>query len=482
MKKFVTLFIVILFCAVLVCSCGETENGTTIENENELFDKTIAYSKVVYGDAEYDNIDIPSCFTIIEKHKSVASCRFENFYNKKDQLVYTSIIDLTNQFFIQNILPNSVRIIEYNEKGKFEKGEFNGSTLLFEYDENGNLIKIIKDGKATLVCEYNDKNLVVKRTENIEDVPDRYYTYEYDENDNITKISKYDPETNRVEYINEYKFSAQGLLLEQTITQNSSSYTYYGRTVYEYDSDNLKAKETTYNENGDIEDYTIYEYEGKKLVKKSCYNGKDELNKYYVYKYSNNGLSESYYDSHNNESEGLSLSRYAEYDKNSALIKYYEEFENDVPVDGYDYEYNASGNLIGIKSLNNSVESYELDYNEKDQVTKVHLFIEDSVSVKIQYQYSDDKVSKTTVYGKSDSLIKETDREMRVYFHNSRKTPALSFSYYLDNKNSVIESYYLETNTISVYEEYTPDGFGVKRIQYSKDGEITFQWSADENK
>lgn len=199
------------------------------------------------------------------------------------------------------------------------------STVIYEYDGNGRLVK--------------------ERTLGVNDAPVGYKQYERDENGNVTSMISYvanGPE----EYSEEY------------------------RTVYEYNESGLKMKET--NMVGDsAASTTMYAYEGKNLVSEKLYEG-SELVADCSYEYDENGRLVS--SSRTDNLEGSTQVTSYTYDDNGCVISVSTSVDGSV-TGRTDYTYDDNGNELTRKDYGangepvSSVKS-EYSYDEPGNIIK----------------------------------------------------------------------------------------------------------------
>lgn len=212
------------------------------------------------------------------------------------------------------------------------------STVIYEYDGNGQLVK-----ESTL---------------GINDAPVGYKQYERDENGNATSITSYvadGPE----EYSEEY------------------------RTVYEYNDSGLKVKETSFV-GDEAASTTMYAYEADRLVSEKLYEG-SELIAECAYEYDENGrLTAS---TRTDNIEGTAVVKSYTYDDKGRVISV--STATDGSVTGRtDYTYDDNGNELTRKDygagneLLSSVKN-EYAYDEPGNMIKCTRTQDDSGQVTV---------------------------------------------------------------------------------------------------
>lgn len=186
----------------------------------ELFLKndTIIKSQTIYSYDNNENIVLKQKFSKSDS----STTRYINNYNNRNQL--TSIV-----------YPNKTVFYTYNKQGKIitetKKYESHETKTLYSYDEHGNCLTKRNYGfKMSLDIDYkyNDKNLltsetVYRKTESGTTLYEEIH-YEYDQNqNNISR--KYVGGVSKQSDIS-YKYNEDGFLIEKTINNLVTIYTY----------------------------------------------------------------------------------------------------------------------------------------------------------------------------------------------------------------------------------------------------------------
>lgn len=265
---------------------------------------------------------------------------FEVYYN---ELGHTTKV-VNNGLVEENIYNDKMQVIAKNEIDK----DGNKLTTNFEYNEIGQVIKVIYPTGEIASFEYDGYNLINTTT------PSGAVSYNYDANNNLISSTKngmplssdiYDNNNNLISQTNEYG--------------GVTSFTYYpdgniktvtsplGNTVtYEYDSLGFMSKKIT-----ELGETITYKTSKRGELLKSTYSdGTFELYEYddfgrMIAKKDRDGVIFNYkYDSLNNLIETIT------------------------PYFSIKYEYDANNNLIKEIDGNGNVTSFE--YNEKNQIVK----------------------------------------------------------------------------------------------------------------
>ena len=180
----------------------------------------------------------------------------------------------------------------YNDAGLMLSSEHHQNDLLlsketYEYDEFGNLIKVMTESNDT-----------VETTE---------FQYTMDEKDRILRREEY--QNGELCYVVEFTYDKKGkeLTREQTLFSGNEEPDWRKYTK-EYDRKGELIRETLdWNFNGE---YIIWDYEDELCIRQTAYNkGNDKIEEYYVNTYDEKGnlIRESQYDAADN------LKRYTEY-------------------------------------------------------------------------------------------------------------------------------------------------------------------------
>ncbi|HFG0578813.1 hypothetical protein [Flavobacterium psychrophilum] len=189
---------------------------------------------------------------------------------------------------------NFVYLLEYSGN-KLTKANLNGSDILFTYNSDNKLIKILEasqtknltytnnnltkkegqiiGGLLTIIFSYNNTNQVIK-TESYRDLTTLTKTvlYEYDTNSNVKKSASSSETIIRTFDDKNHPFKNVITGLELGILRNEWDGNYINNPItarnattnytisYEYDSDNFPTKRILKNANGTIAYTDYYEY------------------------------------------------------------------------------------------------------------------------------------------------------------------------------------------------------------------------------
>ncbi len=154
--------------------------------------------------------------------------------------------------------------VEYDENGNVVKEKYSsGDVLTYEYDENGNQVKLFHDRDGDGVkngsdeyyeMEYSDKGQMTKRVYDGSD--GRWDTYyEYDENGNTVKISDdndLDGTPDMTKYLDE-----NGKLTKEETANSSTTFEYhdngnFAKISYDNNLDGTPDEVKYFNENGNL--------------------------------------------------------------------------------------------------------------------------------------------------------------------------------------------------------------------------------------
>lgn len=163
----------------------------------------------------------------------------------------------------------------------YEDNEF------FEYDERGNIIRE-NYGDYYIINQYDENNLkVLSLTHNSDDKVIKTTEYIYDEDNNLIRKNSFDELGKHTAYV-EYEYGddgshiesgylSNGILIDKTLFDKSgfivrAEYYYknYLAQLYEFDPETFCAKQTDYDEDGNITYYAEYDENGD-LVKEETY-------------------------------------------------------------------------------------------------------------------------------------------------------------------------------------------------------------------
>ena len=347
--------------------------------------------------------------------------------------------------------------VEYDSTGNFVTSEINdaGKTTEYEYDNNGNVTKIIEpnsnatsygydsddnlisveNGSSTVSYTYNNSgnlsainhnnfayqynydiynNLIATKVGNKTLVSNTYNTgngnlistrygngyellYSYDDYDNVTEIKEKDNNTTNV--IVTYAYNKKGLVSKCVDTKSGDT------TIYEYDC------------RGDLVNYIVDNTsEGTKSAYCCYYNEKGEfveINSLYGYERKViSGTDES----GNSYLVNDDLKLTTEKDKFDRVTSYSQK------LNGYN-NYNFSTNLTyatsGIgKATNNLVSEYVQSFNENPYTTYKYLYDDNGNITEVKEKASDSDTYKTKLYFRyndSNQIISVNDYYVYTY-------------------------------------------------------------------
>lgn len=239
MKKYnlINLFLSLLLVTTII-SCNSKDGSTskieTIRLKTYFID--LKSSEVKEGSLFTDETyKYDSSFNLLTDEFHTYKYDFDNYGNKVKRYSYNSSGGIfQTEVFKNDSVGNPIEILDYDYKMK----DIEHKTLL-EYDKMGNLIKQsvyddIDSLSETNSYEYNDKKLEMKMT-----------SYKYD-----FLLFKYS-----------YQYDNKNRVIEKTTYENGREIV--RKTLYEYDYNGNKTKETIYSLN-DEEDLSI---DSRKLFK-----------------------------------------------------------------------------------------------------------------------------------------------------------------------------------------------------------------------
>jgi len=257
-----------------------------------------------------------------------------------------TIMILPANYALATVEPETATIAEVAESVVIEIAD-TGSYAKYEYDSNGNMIKILqyKNGDVSsyidfeydlqnnlirkssyleeqLVAkeeyEYQDgKLLAVKYYGNGQDLSitqsytytandniatfsthdgagnlDNYTVYEYNEIGTVSKHSVYDNEGKLQSYVL-YKYDAKGNLIEENTSTIVDGVVYenVASTIYSYDENDNKIRKDVYVKGNNLIVYNTYEYDAaNNLIQESMYTSAGVATWYIIYEYDADGV------------------------------------------------------------------------------------------------------------------------------------------------------------------------------------------------
>ena len=270
------------------------------------------------------------------------------------------------------------KVPEWVESGKAQTYELpevpEGYKLTFfqvaEYDvsKNGKVVLRMKnvfddDDNQTATLYYDESGKYAGETRYSKNNDGSETAVTYDEKKKVVKeaVSWYDSNRNLVEYTEQEENEDGDLEFSE-------------RKTYEYDADGNKIRETNYNADGSLRDYTVFDSEGRTLEERLwtgdvCYNKYDE--------------------------KGNLLEKKRVWEEDGELQEYVQE----------EYQYAPDGRLLEIRSYGERTK-YEYDgngkmvkeivYYDNGNVRKLTEYNEKELPVRIiSYDYGDDPVTWT---------------------------------------------------------------------------------------
>ena len=179
--------------------------------------------------------------------------------------------------------------------------------------------------------------------------------FEYDENGNLIKI--YDDSDGMQKPIYEYEYDENGNL--KGAVERSGD-----RLLAEYNAQGMIIKETQYYGNGEPEEWREYEYDGRgNLIRYRCDDAYGDINgdvwDQREYEYDEKGMLTKVIESSNYEEPRITREYEHEYDEQGNPIKVIryiirDSSANREPAGWYECEYDKQGNLIKSKVYNNN--------------------------------------------------------------------------------------------------------------------------------
>ena len=186
--------------------------------------------------------------------------------------------------------PDETEVPEDDDDETYEDPDYDiyEDNEFFEYDDNGNIIRE-NYGDYYIINQYDENNLkVLSLTHNSDDKVIKTTEYIYDENNNLIRRNNFDELGKHTDYI-EYEYNedgshiesgylSNGILMDKTwfdkagfIVRSEYYYKNYLAQLYEFDPETFCAKQTNYDEDGNITYYAEYDENGD-LVKEETYD------------------------------------------------------------------------------------------------------------------------------------------------------------------------------------------------------------------
>lgn len=381
---------------------------------------------------------------------------------------------------------------EYDARGNLVRVSSGGErATILEYDAHGNLIKVLGDSDGDfapegdyLIFEYDASGNRIKRMEYEEDGTLRCcYEWEYDASGNEIKSIRYDYDRDgSIDYYCEYdafqnlvksvwynedgsvrgdsayryEYDASGNLTKVMCRGESGNY--YLCDAYEYNAFGDEVKHVGYRGDGSVSDYfdAQYEYDVQGKVTRRYYERVSDCNSDYEY----SEVGESYYE--------------YEYDASGNLIREEVRRWRDGNFSGSESrEYNADGNLIRKEERwNDGSELWE--YNADGNVVKHMSYDADGMIQSRSYDCEYDSLGrriKMTEYAQGGSLeeyyVYEYDNDWnitKISYYDETETNVWNRTYEYDRAGNVTKGACYGGTQNLIYE---------CTYQYNGNGEIT---------
>lgn len=228
-RIFLILSILIMAAAMSFVSCGDESEAveTTAESESTAPTPTKTF------------VDSNGNIIAKESYYPDGSVRTREEYDENGNVTSSVIHN-------EDGTVNAEEKIEYGEDGKLKNYK-----IKTNYYENGVLV------------EYNVSNFdhrqwqIDSRNYSADGTPIGFIQYEYDEKGNLVLEKEYN-EKMYLSFTYKYTYDEKNLLVEKKITDTLDDFV--SLTRYEWTDDKKILKETNYNKNGDIINYSDYVY------------------------------------------------------------------------------------------------------------------------------------------------------------------------------------------------------------------------------
>ncbi len=423
----------------------------------------------------------------------------KNIYDEKGRVIHQEQISGDGKNVADFSYDDSARINKLIQK--------NGRTLIFEYDNHRNLIRVTDSGKESSTKFEKDYPVskTLKSKDEIRHVldeqkrvvtlinPDKTEVrYEYAYGKKVSKIIyedsyeeySYDAKGNVTAYrdrngnVTEYSYDADGFLTEEKDPMGGiKKYTYENNNISTFEDEEGGLVSFKYDEFGRVTEKRIKINDNEESVLKFEYDASGKLTKVIdplggeiKYEHDRNGFLVKKTD----QNDGVTEARYggngeAVYEKNSLGGEYTYEYDEEDgkliketdPLGGETgYVYEEDGKLKSVYDSHQNKTSYE--YNENDEVVKVT----DPLLNEEKYEY--DKVGNVTSY--TDKNGNETKYKYDIH---KRRTEIIdpygkSRTYRYDKNGNLLEA-------------KDKNGIGV-RFTYDKNDRITEIYNGENKK
>lgn len=240
------------------------------------------------------------------------------------------------------------------------------------------------------------------------------------------------------------------------------------RTIYTFNKRGDVVSKKVYNENGELIDSTVWEYDASgRVVKEQSARGWSYCK---TYKYNSAGLlSSHFYES----DEFPSYEGNYVYDSRNNLVKIYSDFDGYKYV-GYEAKYDAHNRLISVITRDEFVSEYRKSYKydkfgrvvKADYVYTVEVCEYDAKGNILKVCSEDNDVKYSFIYSTDGVLcgVKSNERS-HIFELNSDGRPIMSLS---GDQLSSLETYEYDEygNIVKIY--YCPEGYMERKIKYRK--------------
>ena len=383
--------------------------------------------------------------------------------------------------------------LEYDESGKYLLSVIDTrlNKIIYDIDEETGLTKSVTEPNGSITTfEYNNKKLLVKKTEG-----DKVVEYTYNDNEQVTKIKQGDREYNLIydEFFNIKQIKFNDIILStnnyESITENLlSTVMGNGNTIsYEYDDYDRVVKMTTmnnvynfeYGNSGQLlkvisnDDVLRYVYDLSRKLREFYNNDFKikydyDINDNLIEKEFTNGIFDYVishsYDTDENITETIfnivnktnnkqcNVSSKYEYDY---LGRITQKSINNTPKTSYEYITNGNRTSDVIESVQLGNDKYSYKYDEIDNIT--HIYHNDNLINKYQY-------------GVNKELVLEFDykNNRKIKYTYDDNGNILSKEIYCITDNSFIDKISYQYNNTSWKDQLT--NYNGKNITYDAIG------------
>ncbi len=355
------------------------------------------------------------------------------------------------------------------------------SYLLITYDESGKIIKeedIDFDGDLFLMenYEYNEAGKLTKRTAYYKEVLVKYYLYEYDAEGRLYKESDYDSDGTLDDYT-VYIYDQNGRVIREDDYHEDGVLDEYH--LLEYNAQGVLTKKTTYNESGVLND--SYEYGEDGTLLKKIYNYPGEYYEHIEYNMLGAILKSTYEDYEG----GARLERVYTRDKDSNLLTVSVQYFEDGVLDFTElYTYNDKGLLSRLDVDYPSSPEYSsytvYTYNEKGKRIEQSTYQNGELHERVRFEYNDEgDETKQSFLDKDGNVL-----SVQVDEYTDENTHVQT-EYYGDMVNLkrviiwsetgaiLLDKIYAQNGDVTYFYEGTPDGEGVTHQSEEDDGDCT---------